>query len=187
MSLQEEAGAAGIDAARREARSDGPLVAAYRDGLGLTAVLVMAGADGVQIAAGRQTDLAAMRWWCRRTGDAERVAAAATARLRRGAARGGAATAAAAGESIEAAARRLNVTLRSDGDICAEAAAVIARVGEEIERLARSGELKSVNKSYRAYRIEASARGERVLRYADWMSKYKEKLVRELAAALRYV
>ena len=64
---------------------------------------------------------------------------------------------------------------------------VVARVDEEIERLQRSGDLKSVNKSYRAYRLETSARGEKTLRYAEWMDKYRENLVRQLAAALRYV
>jgi len=51
----------------------------------------------------------------------------------------------------------------------------------------RAGQLKSVNTSYRAYRIEASARGEKAAPYADWFNKYKAKLVRELAAAMRYV
>jgi hypothetical protein len=68
-----------------------------------------------------------------------------------------------------------------------KAMTVVARVEAEIERLQRSGELKSVNKSYRAYRIEASARGEKTLRYDEWMGKYRENLVRQLAAALRYV
>jgi hypothetical protein len=34
-------------------------------------------------------------------------------------------------------------------------------------------------------RIESSARGDKVLPYAEWINKYKEKLVRQLAAALR--
>jgi hypothetical protein len=69
----------------------------------------------------------------------------------------------------------------------AEAMAAIARVNEEIERLQRSGELKSLNKSYRAYRIETSERGEKTLRYDEWMGKYRENLVRQLATVLRYV
>lgn len=49
----------------------------------------------------------------------------------------------------------------------------------------RSGGLKSVNQSYRNYRLETSARGERVLPYAAWLDRYKADLVREIAANLR--
>ncbi len=69
--------------------------------------------------------------------------------------------------------------------ICSDALTVVARVEGEIERMQRSGALKSVNGSYRNYRLQASARGERVLRYADWMIRYKANLVREIAANLR--
>lgn len=62
---------------------------------------------------------------------------------------------------------------------------VAARVDAEIERMQRAGELKSVNKSYRNYRLNASAQGERVLRYAEWIQRYKANLVREIAANLR--
>jgi len=88
---------------------------------------------------------------------------------------------------IAGAAKRLNIALSSDEEVDAEAMTVVARVDAEIERLQRSGELKSVNTSYRAYRLEASARGEKALRYAEWMDQYRENLVRQLAAALRYV
>jgi hypothetical protein len=35
--------------------------------------------------------------------------------------------------------------------------------------------------------MEAAARGEKAVPYADWSSKYRANLVRQLAAALRYV
>lgn len=73
----------------------------------------------------------------------------------------------------------------SDDEIRDGALAVAARVDAEIARLQRTGALKSVNQSYRQYRLEASARGERVLRYADWMDRYKADLIRETAANLR--
>jgi len=73
----------------------------------------------------------------------------------------------------------------SEDRIRADAMAVAARVDAEIARLQRAGGLKSVNASYRQYRLETSARGERVMRYADWMNRYKAGLIREIAANLR--
>jgi len=73
----------------------------------------------------------------------------------------------------------------SDDEICNEAMLVAARVDREIERMQRAGEMKSANRSYRNYRLEASRRGERILRYAEWMDHYKANLVREIAANLR--
>jgi hypothetical protein len=90
-------------------------------------------------------------------------------------------------DSIARAAKRLNVALQTEQELLDEAAAVIARIDGEIERMQQRGELKSVNTSYRAYHIDASARGEPVTRYADWMRDYKAGLVRKLAATLRYL
>jgi hypothetical protein len=73
----------------------------------------------------------------------------------------------------------------SPEEIRRDALAAVARVEDEIARMQRAGELKSVNRSYRAYRLEAAARGERVLPYPAWMSRYKADLVREIAAALQ--
>lgn len=196
----------------RGPRGRSALIAAYREGLGLAAVVVTHGPAGARIRAAKEgasgtldVGAAEARWWCRRVADAERLAAAAMRRLRPCESQSGAAPVAApqgacpaasdnasnalalAAEAIAEAAKRLNVTLFSDEEIAAEAMAVVARVDEEIERLHRSGDLKSVNKSYRAYRIETSARGEKALRYAEWMDKYRANLVRQLAAALRYV
>lgn len=196
-------------APRRAASEQATLVAAYREGLGLAAITVIDGPGGIHIAACRAgddslvaaTDRPAPRWWCRRLSDAERLAAAATARVRRRAVIEGTAaktssasadeqSAASAEqlacEAIARAAKQLTIVLQTEAEMCAEATAVIARVDEEIERLQRAGGLKSINKSYRTYRTEAAARGEKTMRYADWMRRYREKLVRELAAALRY-
>lgn len=196
---------------RRGPRDRYALIAAYREGLGLAAVVVTRGPAGIRVSAVRQgtggmpdEPAAEARWWCRRAADAERVAAAAMRRLRRCKSRDGGAPAAPqcvsspasgdasdalalAAEAIAGAAKRLNVALSSDEEVDAEAMIAVARVDEEIERLQRSGDLKSVNTSYRAYRLEASARSEKALRYAEWMNKYRENLVRQLAAALRYV
>ena len=86
---------------RRGPRDRSALIAAYREGLGLAAVVVTCGAAGVRVSAvgqgnGGAPDAAAAeaRWWCRRAADAERVAAAAMRRLRRCDSRAGGAPAA---------------------------------------------------------------------------------------------
>jgi hypothetical protein len=88
--------------------------------------------------------------------------------------------------AIESAAKRFRVVLYSDEEICADAEGIIGRVEEKIENLKRGGEMKSVNQSYRAHRLAATARGEKAAPYADWLNKYTADLVRELAATLRY-
>jgi hypothetical protein len=151
--------------------------------------------DGRDRAPASVGDPVAAQWWCRRAADAQRVAAAATARLRcLESPDGSADPSAAAGHSqsdisavIEKAAKRLHVILFSDEEISANAERIIARVDEEIETLRRAGHLKSVNRSYQTYRMEAAARGEKAAPYADWFNKYRANLVRQLAGALRYV
>lgn len=188
-------------APRRESKSRTALIAAYREGLALAAVAVIHGAAGVRIVAASAVEpvlapgeTIEQRWWCRRTADAERVAAAATLRWRcreshdgapaqrAGSASGGSPV----GKIITAAAKRLCVALYGEAEICSQAMNIIARVDAQFESLQQAGELKSINQAYRAYRTDCSRRGEKVIRYADWVDKYKENLVRQLAAALRY-
>ncbi|MGA8076380.1 MAG: hypothetical protein WB868_03200 [Xanthobacteraceae bacterium] len=73
----------------------------------------------------------------------------------------------------------------SEAEICRGAADVAVRVDAEMARLQAAGGLKSVNTSYRQYRLQTTARSERVMRYADWMDRYKADLIREIAANLR--
>jgi hypothetical protein len=143
------------------------------------------------------SDIAA-RWWCRRP-DAERIAAAAAARMRRRESRDRAAELAepASGQSraavspqlaceaIAGAAKRLNVALCSDEDVAAQAANAVARIDAEIVTLQQAGGMKSVNRAYKSYRLETSGRGERILRYDEWMQRYRENLVRQVASTLR--
>lgn len=181
---------------RDDAKERAALAAAYREGLGLAAITVMHGPAGIHIAGGEAgaagVSAAAIdaRWWCHNAADARRVAVAATARLqRRDRQDAAAATPAAVGDAataIVAAARRLNVGLYTDDDVADEAARIIARVDEQIETLKRAGDMKSINRSYKNYRIEASARGDKVLPYAQWLNKYRHNLLRELATVFRY-
>jgi hypothetical protein len=178
------------------------LLAAYCRGMGLVAVALISDPAGMRIAAMEADDDAAAqaRWWCRRHADAERIAAAATRRLRRQAQpprinRGNSTAPCSeaapddsfrlAEQTIAAAAEALNVGLYTDEEIIQAAMAAATRIDSEVERMQRAGELKSVNKSYQTYRIEASARGDKVMRYQDWMRRYKENLLCKLAATLR--
>jgi hypothetical protein len=183
------------------------LAAAYREGLGLACITVRRAPEAITISAaapadagsdGDCADLAA-RWWCRRAGDAARVAAAARAAMRRRESNAILAATATRGErrgvdsqpsslacaSVEDAARRYGVALFCDDEIAAHAAEITARIDAELQKLKESGGLKSVNQAYKAYRLQTSGRGERVLRYDEWMRNYRADLVRQAAAALR--
>lgn len=183
----------------RESNDRAALIAAYCEGLALTAIAAVRGPAGIRLtvideARGRSPiDAAEMIdgvWWCRRSEYARRIAADATARLRgRGPGERSLRPARSRADVVAVLAslvKRLGVPLYSDEEVRREAAEVIARVDVEIENLQRTGQFKSVNKSYQAYRAESSARGEKVLRYARWLNEYKANLVRQLAAALRY-
>lgn len=191
-------------AARRESKARAALVAACREGLGLAAVVVIRGLAGIRIAAiglgggagpAAAQEIIEQQWWCRRAAEAERLAAMAAARLRRHESRAvaRAAPCAASHDSpvdiaamVENTAQRLAIVVYSEQDISHEAEEIIACVEREIEKLRQAGAMKTVNRAYRSHRMQASARGEKVLPYAEWFNKYKQNLVRQLAAALRY-
>jgi hypothetical protein len=172
------------------------LIAAYREGLALAGVAVIESLDGFRIRSVAEGDALAAaeslvaRWWCRRAPEAECVADSAARSFRRRRAKSSqesSSESARACEAVVHAAARLAVSLRSDGDLDEEAKRAIARLDEEIAKQMRTGALKSVNQSYRQYRLDASSRGERVLPYAKWMDGYKAKLVREIAANMRHL
>ena len=194
----------GVGAVKPPPAESAGLVAAYREGLGLVCIAIICEAEGLRIAAigsgvGDPYGEAnvQIRLWCRRTADAERIASAATLRMRRLASREGGPSSSMglvgddsprlslAHDAVLAAARRLNVLLQSDDEIADEAALVAARVDAVMQRLQRSGELKSVNGVYRDCRIKATECGERIVCYVEWMRKYKENLIRQAASALR--
>jgi hypothetical protein len=189
--------ASGAAATRRDWQTRAVLIEAYRDGLGLAALAIVrdpAASRVVALAGGDAESLPGevivRRWWCRRADEARHVAAAAMRRLgRRYSPPLEAATAAAPiaeiAALIEATAARAGVALYSDAQVAAEADEAIARVDAELDKLQRAGELKSVNASYRTYRLEVSARGEKVQPYAAWFNGYRATLVRQLANTLR--
>lgn len=191
MKLKRAGANAGRDRPIRHADS----VAAYCDGLGLAAIVLVADQAGSRLAAlspaiaVQSQQAEPVRWWCRRMGDAECVAAAATRAIARRTSNDCAdripTTIQGVAAAVEAAAKRNNVALYADKDIFADAKAVTARVDAEFARFRDTGELRAINQSYRRLRLEASARGEKMPPYAQWLNKYRINLVRELAAALR--
>lgn len=195
MSAREPAATAA--ATRREAKKRAALIAAYREGLGLAAIAIVRDPHATcvaALAAGQNEtfpaeEAVARRWWCRRAEEATRVAASAMRRSQRRDLPGREPAAATPDVElaalIEQTAARLNVALYCDAQITGEADTAIARVEAELERLRQAGELKSVNASYRTYRLQASVRGDRALPYAEWFNTYKATLVRELANTLR--
>lgn len=166
------------------------LIAAYREGLAPTAVTVVTTPGGIRVRALAQDEElrsgenAVRRWWCYRSAEAECVAESAMRSLRRQRSQSGDESARACDLVIRTA-DRLGVSLLTNADIEQEALRALARLDEEIARQQRAGGMKSVNQSYRQYRLETTGRGERVLPYAKWMGLYKVKLVREIAANLR--
>ena len=170
-------------------RSLATLVAAYREGLALAAILAVGDSADIRImtcGSGLDPSLQAgetvcARWWCRHVAQADYVAAAAV----RAIARARRKTIDSAAQAVTGAADRLSIPLHQDAEISAEAMQAIARLEHEIETQKQTGALKSVNASYRAYRLEASARGEPAQRYVEWMDRYKANLLREIATRLR--
>jgi hypothetical protein len=168
------------------------LIAAYREGLALAAVAVLHGGKGLRIATLPQGgalppgEKLVARWWCRRPAEAEYLADSAARSFRRSRQKS-ADESALACEAVRRAADRSSIQIRSDEDVAEEAGRAMARLDAEIDKQMRSGALKSVNQSYRQYRLDASSRGERVLPYAKWMHGYKIKLMREIAATMRHL
>lgn len=161
------------------------MAAAYREGLGLAAVIAVLEAGRMQIiahppgSAGATADGPGhVRLWCRREAEAVCIASAAAKNLRRK-------PDSDAGEAILRAAEKLGIAMQTDEEIATEAVTVASRIAQETQKQQQSGELKSVNQAYRSYRLDANARGERALRYDAWMQRYREDLVRQVAAALR--
>jgi hypothetical protein len=166
------------------------LIAAYREGLALAAIVVVESADGPHIRTMKLEETLSSgenlvaRWWCRRAAETECIADSAARSFRRQRQKAPDQSALAC-DTVVRTAQRLGVALCTDADLDQEAAHAIARLETEIAAQMRAGALKSINQSYGQYRLEASGRGERVLPYAKWMDSYKLKLMREIAANLR--
>jgi hypothetical protein len=185
-------------AARRQAAERPVLIAAYREGRALSCITIVRDASGLRISTiasgtevGTQT-----RLWCRRAEDAKRVASAATGWLRRHKSNEKAQSSASpiaaepdllwqVRDAALAAACRHDIVLQTDDDVAEEALRVVALIDANIDTLRLSGGFRPVTGGYSIHRSEAEERGERPMRYVDWMLKYRANLVRETAYALR--
>jgi hypothetical protein len=189
--------AAAPKAASGTTKTHAALLDAYREGLGLAAVAAIRGPKGVRVVAGETLggrciippgEMLDGVWWCRRIDHAQRLVTAVMTPARCAAAPRLLRPSITRTDLIvrlAAAVRRLGIALYSDEEITAAGACVIARVDEEIAVLQRCGGFKSVNQSYRSYRLEAVSRGETARAYTEWLNTYKAKLVREIAATSR--
>jgi hypothetical protein len=163
------------------------LVTAYREGLALMAVTLVAGDRGARLVISMADapldagETVHARWWCKSAQQAEWLVGS----VARATQQDDADASSRVCHAVLNAAKRLGISLRSDEEIAREAVAVIARLEQEIAAQQRAGELKSINRGYRDYRLQASARGEKVLRYAQWIARYKAKLMRDIAHNLR--
>lgn len=168
------------------------LIEAYREGLALTAIMVIGGGAALRIMVADRGAAAALgpgetvlqRFWCARASHAGYIVDAAKAR-RHGSDEQPPDAVARACSSVVAAAKRLGVALQSDEQLAAEALAAIVRLDREMQVQMRAGALKSVNRAYRQYRLDASARGDRISPYVQWLERYKVKMMREIGANLR--
>ena len=196
-------------ARRRSSSEPSDLLASYRRALGLAAVAIVRTHKGIGVCvdaaesgedeSATAVNMVVARWWCRSAADAKRVAAAANARMNRGASPSFSLSQAAAAygrsnegaelefgcASVAAAANRLGIAVQTDDEIAEEARTVAARVDAELQKLQACGGLRSINGAYRNYRLQARAGGERALRYGEWMSKFREDLIRQIAETLR--
>ncbi len=82
---------------------------------------------------------------------------------------------------VSATAKTLGVLLVSEDRIREQAETVVRNVEEQFASLAARGELKSVNRSYREYRIAETAAGNKPIGYPTFVSNYKLEMVRTVA------
>ena len=68
-----------------------------------------------------------------------------------------------------------------------EAATAIERMDAELEQLRSTGQMRDVNRAYKAYRRAQAARGAPAAPYRIWFDEYRRALAREIGAQARTV
>jgi hypothetical protein len=65
------------------------------------------------------------------------------------------------------------------------AALAVARIEARIEAAKHAGEMQSVNRAYRKYRIEANARNRKAKSFSWWLADYKARMIETTAQIAR--
>lgn len=79
----------------------------------------------------------------------------------------------------------LGVLLHTSDSLQDDAIKVIAAVDAQLQAMQDAGELQSVNRSYREYRLKKTELREPYLGYVTWFAQYRATLVRAAAEIMR--
>ena len=199
-------------AVRRKPKELASLAAAYQEGLGLAAVVVIEGPDGIRIktqsaeesASADEAEPVAARWWCRSAAQAmpggsppvllrgcggARLRTITTATSRPAASGWAMSPIQQACAAIRLVARRLNIALQSDEEIAAEADDSRSRVDGEMQRLQQrrwdAGRQQGVSEATASGNLRT--RRSALCAMSSGCEQYKENLVRQVASSLRSI
>lgn len=123
-------------------------------------------------------------WWCSSAAAATAVMAAVEAAYP-GILRGVPGDADKIAASVCELAHICKVTLTPDRVVRARAAAVAADVDRRVKAMQASGELRALNRAYRAARSAAEASGARFMPYGAYLGRHKIRMLYELASAVQ--
>ena len=79
-------------------------------------------------------------------------------------------------------AEQLGVTMQTDAEVRAIAEVAVRRVENTFDRMLRAGELRDLNRRYRAHRLARAAEGKGAQSYRAWLANQKLAMVRSTAA-----
>jgi hypothetical protein len=120
----------------------------------------------------------AVVWLCRDAGRARLVAEIARPQLRQLAVP---VDMKAAADHFETIASALGVILVKPDSVRVHAQSVVANITAHFEAMRAAGELKSVNKSYREYRLRETSAGNKPIGYPTFLSNYLANIVKQTA------
>lgn len=99
--------------------------------------------------------------------------------------RGAVGNPATAKDALKRAANIARVTLTEDEVVQARAAAVVKDIDQRVAAMQAAGQLRGLNREYRAARADAAKRGAAIMSYGDYLERYKIKMLYGIAQAAR--